>query len=186
MELRQLIFECAKGSITAQRYLFDGYAHRYLLLCQRYLKHREEAEEAMMNGFLQIYQALPQFNFINDPSTIAWMKKIMVNKCLENIRARHRLLVVLAEDQAEEESVDESIYSSMEVKTILACLSKLPVGYRTVFNLFVIEAYSHEEIAELLRISIGTSKSQLNKAKRHMQRLIVEQNNYGNHAAQQS
>jgi RNA polymerase sigma-70 factor (ECF subfamily) len=83
MELRQLIFECAKGSITAQRYLFDGYAHRYLLLCQRYLKHREEAEEAMMNGFLQIYQALPQFNFINDPSTIAWMKKIMVNKCLE-------------------------------------------------------------------------------------------------------
>jgi RNA polymerase sigma-70 factor (ECF subfamily) len=112
------------------------------------------------------------------------MKKIMVNKCLENIRGRHRILVVLAEDQAEEESVDESVYASMEVKTILACLSKLPVGYRTVFNLFVIEAYSHEEIAELLRISIGTSKSQLNKAKRHMQRLIIEQNNYRHHATQ--
>ena len=72
----------------------------------------------------------------------------------------------------------------MEVKNILACLAKLPIGYRTVFNLFVIEAYSHEEIAELMRISIGTSKSQLNKAKRHLQRLIIEHNNYGHHAAQ--
>ncbi|MFN4974075.1 MAG: RNA polymerase sigma factor [Bacteroidota bacterium] len=186
MELRQLISECAKCSITAQRYLFDNYANRFLLLCQRYLKQREEAEEAMMNGFLQIYQALSRFNFSNDASTIAWMKKIMVNKCLEIIRTRHRLLIVMGEENAEQEPADDWIYEQLEVNSILACLAKLPVGYRTVFNLFVIEGYSHEEIAALLRISAGASKSQLSKAKRHLQRLISEQNNYGQHAAQES
>ena len=185
MELKQLISECAKGRITAQRYLFDNYANRFLCLCQRYLKQREEAEEAMMNGFLQIYQSLPRFNFSNDASTIAWMKKIMVNKCLEIIRTRHRLLIVTGDENAEQEPADDWIYEHLEVKYILDCLAKLPVGYRTVFNLFVIESYSHEDIAALLQISTGTSKSQLSKAKKHLQRLITEQNNYGQHAAQE-
>lgn len=185
MEIKKLISECAKGSITAQRYLFDSYAKRFLMLCERYLKQREEAEEAMMNGFLQIFQALPKFTFINDASTIAWMKRIMVNKCLEIIRARHRLLIVTGEESAENETADDLIYEKIEVKHILDCLSKLPIGYRTVFNLFVIESYSHEEIATLLQISTGTSKSQLSKAKQHLQRLITAQNNYKQYAAKE-
>jgi RNA polymerase sigma-70 factor (ECF subfamily) len=182
MELRELIQECADNRITAQRCLFDWYAHRFFLLCQRYLKQREEAEEALMSGFLQIYQSLPDFTYLNDAATIGWMKKIMIHKCLEVIRSRHRLLSIVADNQAEDVSFDDDLYNQLAVKEILACLSKLPIGYRTVFNLFVIESYSHQEIAQLLNISEGTSKSQLNKARQYLQQLIREQQNFIRHA----
>ncbi|HPH36137.1 RNA polymerase sigma factor [Sediminibacterium sp.] len=182
MELKQLISECAKGSTTAQRYLFDKFSTRFLLLCNRYLKQDEDAEDAMMNGFLQIFQSLSKFRFENDAACISWMKKIMVNKCLEIIRSKHRFLSVVDESKAEDIAIDETLYQQLEVKAILACIEKLPIGYRTVFNLYVIESYSHKEIAALLNIREGTSKSQLNRAKQYLQNLILEQDKFIQHA----
>lgn len=182
MELKQLISECAKGSTTAQRYLFDKFSNRFLLLCVRYLKQDEDAEEAMMNGFLQIFQSLTKFKYENEATSISWMKKIMVNKCLEIIRSKHKFLSVVEESRAEDLAIDETLYHKLEVKAILACIEKLPIGYRTVFNLYVIESYSHKEIAALLNIHEGTSKSQLNRAKQCLQNLILEQEKFMRHA----
>jgi RNA polymerase sigma factor (sigma-70 family) len=183
MELKQIISECASGSITAQRYLFDLYANRFMLVCLRYLKQKEDAEEALMNGFLQIYKSLDRFDWKSDIATIAWMKKIMVNECLIGIRSKHRFLTVVEEHDAENVSIEETMFDNFEVKLILKCLEQLPVGYRTVFNLYVIECFSHKEIADLLKISEGTSKSQLSKARGLLQKIILQQNNYTNHAA---
>lgn len=106
----------------------------------------------------------------------------MVNKCLEIIRSKHRFLSVVDESKAEDIAIDETLYQQLEVKAILACIEKLPIGYRTVFNLYVIESYSHKEIAALLNIREGTSKSQLNRAKQYLQNLILEQDKFIQHA----
>lgn len=183
MELKKLISECASGSITAQRYLFDLYANRFLLVCIRYLKQKEDAEEALMNGFLQIYKSLYTFEWKSEAATIAWMKKIMVNECLMIIRSNHRFLTVVEEVDPETLWFEESVFDNFEVNTILKCLAELPVGYRTVFNLYVIDCLSHKEIAALLKISEGASKSQLSKAKTLLQKIILQQNDYFNHAS---
>jgi RNA polymerase sigma-70 factor (ECF subfamily) len=183
MELKQVFSECANGSITAQRYLFDLFANRFFLVCIRYLKQKEDAEEALMNGFLKIYKSLPRFDWKNDIAAIAWMKKIMVNECLISIRSNHRFLTVVEELDPEAHLLEENFINNLEVKTILKCLELLPIGYRTVFNLFVIEGYGHKEISALLKITEGTSKSQLSKAKMLLQKIVLQQNNYTNHAA---
>jgi RNA polymerase sigma-70 factor (ECF subfamily) len=178
MELQQLLKECKKGSITAQKYLFDRYSKRFFLLCRRYLKTNEQAEEVLMTGFLKIFHSLQGFSYVNDAAAIGWMQKLVVNECLQELRKKHGFLVV-AEEMAEEVQSGDDVLASMSATEIYQLVMRLPVGYRTVFNLFVLEQVSHKEIAQLLNITEGTSKSQLSKARQMLQQFIQQQNAEG-------
>lgn len=175
MELQQLLKECKAGSITAQKYLFDKYATPFFLLCRRYLKTDEQAEEVMMNGFFKFFKSLQQFDYVNDAAAYGWMKKMMVNECLMELRKKNSFLIV-AEASANEITVDEDAINRLSAEEIYKLITQLPIGYRTVFNLFVMEQMSHKEIAATLNINEGTSKSQLSKARTMLQQLLQQQN----------
>lgn len=175
MKLQQLLKECKKGSITAQKYLFDQYSKQFFLLCRRYMKTDEEAEEVLMTGFLKIFHSLTSFNYINDAASIGWMQKLMVNECLQELRKKHSFLMV-AEDVAEDISSTDDVLANMSATEIYKLIMQLPTGYRTVFNLFVLEQMTHKEISKLLNITEGTSKSQLRKARLMLQQMMEQQN----------
>jgi RNA polymerase sigma-70 factor (ECF subfamily) len=156
MELAKLLQECKEERLTAQKWLFDRFSTSFFLLCRRYLRNNETAEECMMNGFLCIYKALPNFEYQNDGAAINWMKRIMVNECLRSLRKKEPMLLVAEE--------------------LFQLITQLPIGYRTVFNLHVIEGLKHGEIAQELGITEGTSKSQLNKARMLLQQLLAAKN----------
>lgn len=175
MELSQLLKECRKHSVTAQKYLYDRYAVPFFLVCRRYMRTDEQAEEMMMNGFLKIFNGLLQFEYKNEAAATGWMKKIMVNECLQELRKKNSFLTI-AEEEAKEIPVEEEIISSLTAEEIFCVITRLPVGYRTVFNLYVIEGMNHREIAEAMGITEGTSKSQLSKARTLLQQLLIQTN----------
>ncbi len=179
MELQQLLKECKTGSITAQKYLYDKYAAPMFLLCRRYTKTNEEAEEILLTGFLKILNTLSSFSYINDVATIGWMKKIMVNESLMHLRKSNSFLTIATDVLTETETTEEAeALSNLSAAEIFKLILQLPIGYRTVFNLYVIEGMNHKEIAAALGISEGTSKSQLSKAKQMLRELITANNNY--------
>lgn len=177
MELVQLIKECKKRSITAQKYLYDRFSIQLYLICRRYLKSDSEAEEILQNGFLKIFNSLENFMYDTDTAFVAWMKKIMINECLQELRKKNNFYLV-AEENAADMCGTNDIISKLAVDEIYKLITEMPIGYRTVFNLYVIEGYSHDEIAAQLNISIGTSKSQLNKARKKLQESIIQMNVY--------
>ena len=177
MELCQLINECKKGSITAQKNLYNSFSVHLFLICRRYLKTDTVAEEILQNGYLKIFYSLKDFKYTTDAACIAWMKKIIVNECLQELRKKNSFFLV-AEESAYEIADENDIIGQLSAEEIYRFITTMPVGYRTVFNLYVIEGYSHQEIANLLHIAIGTSKSQLNKARKMLQDLIKKSNQY--------
>ena len=134
-----------------------------LVVCMRYVKKLPDAEELMLNGFYNFFKTIDRFVYSQESSVGAWLKKIMINECLMFLRKGGNLKLV-EEEHAAGVEVDEATMAKLNANEIFRLVMTLPPGYRTVFNLFVIEGYSHKEIAEMLRITEGTSKSQLNKA----------------------
>jgi RNA polymerase sigma factor (sigma-70 family) len=173
MELQELLKECKLNRVTAQKCVYDIFAVQMFLVCRRYLRSDEIAEEAMMNGFLKFFQSLQKFEYVNDAATFGWLKKIMINECLMHIRSNNSFLQV-AVDEIPEDQFEEDITSRISAAEIFKLVTQLPLGYRTVFNLYEIERMSHKEIAKLLGISEGTSKSQLSKAKNMLQQLVIK------------
>jgi RNA polymerase sigma-70 factor (ECF subfamily) len=133
------------------------------------------AEECMLNGFLKFFKSLNKFEYQTDGATTAWLKKIMINECLQQLRQKNSFLLT-TEDEAAEISIEEEAINNLSADEIFKVITQLPLGYRTVFNLYVIDGMSHKEIATELRINEGTSKSQLSKAKQMLQSLLVNLN----------
>jgi RNA polymerase sigma factor (sigma-70 family) len=177
METEKLIRECCRRSITAQKYFFDKYASAMYLLCRRYMRNNESAEEVMMNGFYHCFTALEQFRFTNEAAFMAWLKRIFINECLQVLRKRNDLVVV-SDEEAANITTNETALDELSAEEIFLLITRLPQGYKTVFNLFVIEGYSHKEIAALLNVTEGTSKSQLSKARLVLQQMITVNNNH--------
>ncbi len=175
MQIAQLIKECKQHSTAAQRCVYDRFAAAMFLLCRRYLKTDEEAEEALMNGFLKFFGSLQRFEYVSDAATVAWLKKIMMNECLAQLRMANSFLQIVSDDLPESIHA-ENILDDLTAEEIFGLITKLPVGYRTVFNLFAVEGMSHKEIAATLNISEGTSRSQLSKARQLLQSLLIQNN----------
>lgn len=175
MEIKLIINECKQQRLTAQKCLFDLFATQMFLLCKRYLKNNEVAEEVLMNGFVQVYKLLQKFNYVDDASTTSWIKKIMVNECLQELRKKQSFLTV-ATDLAEDKIVDNIVFEKISTEEIYQLITQLPTGYRIVFNLFEIEGYTHKDVASILKITEGTSKSQLSRAKQMLQDLVIKTN----------
>jgi len=168
-----MIAACISGNRVAQKALFEQYSKPMLVLCIRYIADRQEAEEVMLNGFYRCFTALSQFRNEEQYSLSAWIRKIMINECLAQLRKRKRLSFV-PEELAGEVAVYDPVLEHMEATELLKLVHALPEGYRLVFNLYVVEGFSHKEIAAMLQIAEGTSKSQLNKARRLLQQNLQQ------------
>jgi len=173
MDLPDLVKEAKGGSKAAQKCLFDLLAERMLLVCCRYVKNRQDAEELMLDGFYKFFKSLAGFQFKGDAALHAWLKKIMINECLMFLRKKN-VFTIVSETAAEEIGFEEEALNNLSAAEIFNLVVQLPVGYRTVFNLFAIEGLPHKEIAALLNISEGTSKSQLSKAKTLLQKMLSQ------------
>ena len=173
MDIDRLFKEAREGSNAAQKCLFDEYAGRMQILCRRYVKNKEDAEETMLNGFYKFFKNLPAHQYQGPASFYAWLKKIMVNECLMFLRSKN-VFTMIADSTAEELILEEDVLDRLSAVEIFNIIVQLPVGYRTVFNLFEIEGMPHAAIASLLGISEGTSKSQLSKAKSLLQKILIQ------------
>lgn len=164
MNEKQAIKQAKKREITAQRYLYEKYKMPLFSLCLRYSRDRSEAEDMLQEGFLKIFRDIPQYQ--GKGALLGWMKKIMINSALQYLRKWKKDWNHLnAEDFNESFQTEEVIFAKLGLEELTRLIQNLPSGYRIVFNLYVIEGYKHKEIAELLNISVNTSKSQLFKAK---------------------
>lgn len=168
---RELLLECQRNDRNAQRKVYEKMAGKLYSVCRRYLKNDEDIEEALADTFYKIFTKIDQLH--NPDIFEAWARKIAVNECLQKLRAAKQLYISLEEDHIiTSDVVSENI--SFE-KDLLNLLNFLPEGCRAIFNLFAIEGYPHKEIAVMLSISEGTSKSQLNFARKKLQELLVNQ-----------
>ena len=165
---------CIKGNRQAQRQLFDSYKKAVFALCLRYASDKVQAQDLMQEGFIKIFKDLGSYD-ASKGALWTWMRRVIINACLQYIRRNRKFdqefLVGEDIDIVEDPQVKASPYSAKE---LMGYLQKLPHGYRTVFNLHVMEGYTHPEIAEILDISINTSKSQLSKAKAFLRRCLLE------------
>lgn len=166
--------DAQRGRAGAQRYLYNLHADAMMAVCIRYLPSREDAEEALMDAFVSFFKALPRFVPAGPGAVRAYLKRIVVNQCLMALRRERNGVnsATLDQDFLDEPSTDADAFDSMSVREILAALQRLPEGYRTVFNLYVFEGWTHEEVAAHLGISESTSKTQLFKARRAMQQAV--------------
>ena len=175
MTVAALISEIKQGSRAAQECLFVRLSGPMLAVCERYLKNRQDAEERMLDGFYKFFTSIHRFQYQNDETLYAWLKQIMVNECLMQLRKKHVLSVVPETALAETPATDD-LLAGISAAEIYQLILQLPVGYRTVFNLYEVEGYEHKEIACLLGIAESTSKSQLSRAKSLLQKMIFSNN----------
>lgn len=168
---KELLMECRRNSRNAQRQVYEKLAGKLYAVCRRYLKNDEDIEEALADTFFKIFTKMNQLQDLEIFE--AWAKKIAVNECLQKLRTNKKLHVSLDDNQI---IADESYEEASFEKDILGLLHFLPEGCRAIFNLFAIEGYPHKEIAVMLSISEGTSKSQLNFARKKLQELLTSRN----------
>lgn len=170
----ELIEACKNEDRQAQKLLYNRYTPKMFGVCMRYCKNREDAEDVLIDGFFKVLTNLHQYS--GSGSFEGWIRRIMVNQSLMFLRKRHNFLLTVEVSNIEIKT-NISVEDELMAADILALLDKLPTGYRTIFNLYVLEGYKHREIAELLGISINTSKSQLILAKKRM-RSLLQANQY--------
>ncbi len=167
----QIVMGCINKNAIAQRELFERFSRKMMGVCLRYCDNQEEAEDVLQNGFVNVFKNIEAYK--GTGSLEGWIRKIMVNMALTNIRKNKKLKL-----NVELESVEYMIPSTnylndtFAAKDLLKVIQNLPLGFKTVFNLYAIEGYSHKEIGEMLNISEGTSKSQYSRAKVHLQKQI--------------
>ena len=165
----ELISKAAKNNRDAQHMLYETYAPKMLSICRYYVKDVQKAEEVMLNGFLKGFMHIKSFK--NEGSFEGWLRKIMVREAISFLRQEKNIEFSVEEVMHHEYS--NNINSEIEVAEIQQLIDELPNGYKMVFIMYAIEGYKHFEIAGLLKISEGTSKSQLFKAKKLLQQKII-------------
>lgn len=173
MNTAELVKEAKKGSASAQKCLFDLYADRLMMVCRRYVKSTEDAEEILLDGFYKFFRSIDRFKFESESGLFAFLKKIMVNECLMFLRKKS-MFAIVSDTEADEIGMPDEIFSRMNAAEIFQQIIQLPPGYRTVFNLYMIEGYAHSEIAKMLGILESTSRSQLTKAKMLLQKMLLQ------------
>ena len=167
-----LIEGCIAGDRSSQFLLYNLYSPKMMIVCLRYAKNREEAEEILQNGFIQVFKFIGQFK--HEGSFEGWIRKIMVNCALQKLKNNLHLKPVVSLDTRDYDLYyGNNILEHINGKELLKLVQTLTPAYRTVFNLYVFEGMKHREIAELLQISEGTSKSNLSDARNILQKKVA-------------
>lgn len=174
MDEKQLIKACINNDSKAQRLLYEKYDARFFAVCKRYFTDIQQAEDALVKGFLKIFQNLENYSF--EGGFEGWMRRIMINECLMELR-KNKIFHLNVDDYSSSISSNQEASQQIEEDDVMKLLDYLPEGCRLVFTLYVIEGYKHKEIAESLGITEGTSKSQLNLAKTKLKDMLSKNEN---------
>ena len=184
----ELVKGCLSGVPAYQRALYKRYAAKMLTVCLRFVKRREEAEDILQEGFITVFDKLTQFKM--QGSFEGWVRRIMVNKAIENYRKASKVFPVIDIDEVEDYFVtNESVTSAISSKELMEMIHELPPTYKMVFNLYAFEGMTHKEIAESLGIAEGTSKSNLSDARTLLKKklarntMIAKKNDYNERQA---
>jgi RNA polymerase sigma-70 factor (ECF subfamily) len=169
---KELISGCKRKDSKYQRALFDKYSGILFTICRRYFSDESLAEDALQEGFIRIFKKIDQFKF--EGSFEGWLKRVTVNVCLRKIQKEAKHANWMEIESSKKVPVYPDIESRIFEEELLKLLELLPDGYRTVFNLYAIDGYSHSEIAKKLGITDSTSRSQLVKARKMLQKLMSE------------
>lgn len=175
MTEQSLITGCLRQEVAAQRALYDQYSPKMLAVCFRYAGSREDAEDMLQEGFIKVFLQIKTFE--GRGSFEGWIRRIMVHTCINHLQKNKKF----------QESIDlihaqglptraDSVPSIVQAKQITECIRLLPVGYRTVLNLYAIEGYSHREIGHILKIEESTSRSQYTRAKTLLESILIQRN----------
>lgn len=176
-DLRDLINGCVRGKRKSQEELFKRYYSKMMIVSMRYTKNADEAADILQDGFLKVFAKLEAYNY--EGSFEGWIRRIIANTAIDQLRKRKNDFILLQEDQSLEdfaELIEEDLgEEEVEFKPdqVLAAMHELSPAYRTIFNLYVFENLTHKEIADNLDISVGTSKSNLAKAKRNLAKILT-------------
>lgn len=175
-ELNNIINGCIKNDRESQKRLFEMYGSKMLGVCSRYCKNREDAKDAMQDGFVKIFTKMNTFK--GESKLETWMTRIMVYTAIDTFKKNTKMFTfdpssALLKEEGVEMELEYFQETSLKDK-LMACLDELPLGYKTIFCLYVIDGFTHKEIAEELGISSGTSKSQLARARKLLQKIVKE------------
>ena len=170
MQEQELIRRCEANDRKAQRMLYERFAPLLMSICRRYVGSAN-AEDVLQDSFIRIFQYLAQYR--HDGSFEGWIRRVCVNTCIRYLEKAKRLQVEYVADGMPEYAVEPDIIHKMSADELLLLIDKLPDGYRAVFNLSVIEGFHHKEIAGMLGIEESSSRSQLTKARKYIQRSLV-------------
>ncbi len=168
----QIVIKCIHGNRRAQKKLYKTYAQKMFVHCYRYVSNKEDVEDILAEGFIKVFNNLTKVEYRDAKSFEGWVRQIMVNECLSFLRKKKMLFYDLEENELIENSY--TINLDVDAQYIYKMILSLPIGYRTVFNLYAIEGYSHAEISEKLNIATSTSRSQLTKARAILKKLVVK------------
>lgn len=178
---QQILEDCKKGKNKAMDRLYDKYSKPMLGVCMRYCRNREEAEDVLQEGFIKIFLSIKNFKFRAEGSLTGWIKRIIVNTAInhhrDNLKHYYHTDIGSISDPADEEpdyNTGQTQEEPVSPEKIMEIVQNLPPGYRMVFNLYVFEKYTHKDIAEELKISENTSKTQLLKARKMIKQKIAE------------
>ena len=166
----RLVAALQQQEARAHRVVYERYGSRMMAICMRYVGNRDDAEEVLIDGFMRVYSRIDQFR--GDGSFEGWMRRIMVTESLMYLRKSKAWRQELPLDTISVEPDYEWADANLQSEDLIRLVAQLPDGYRTVFNLYAIEGYNHAEIAELIGISEGTSKSQLSRARALLQQKV--------------
>ena len=155
----------------AQRQLFEQYSGKMMAVCFRYVKTKEEAEDILQEGFLRVFRKIDLYN--GTGSFEGWMRRVFTNIAIRHYQKNEKLYLIVSIDDMDVEPSQDLLSQHFETEDLMNMIQSLPDGYRMVFNLYAIEGYSHDEISKQLGISVGTSKSQLSRARQALQKMLA-------------
>lgn len=168
-----LVKACCQKDGKAQRLFYEKFAPAMYPLCLRYVREVNEAEDVMISGFMKAFEKMN--SYAASGSLGGWLRRIMINQALGHLRKNKTMYLQTDIEQAEYQSALTCSSDHLEAEDLMKLVCQLPIGYRTVFNLYVIEGYSHKEISKLLNISENTSKSQLSRARGWLQKQLLKE-----------
>jgi RNA polymerase sigma-70 factor (ECF subfamily) len=171
-KLHKIIVDCQNNSCSAQEKLYHLFSSKFFGICLRYAANYAEAEDMLQEGFIKLYQKIDKYNFSD--SFPAWASRLFSNNCIDQLRKRPNLYTLSESKAYTLESDTIHAIHNLYLEDLVVLIQELPIGYRTVFNLYVVDGYSHKEISEKLDINEGTSKSQLNRARKVLQNKLTE------------
>ncbi|MBY0537447.1 MAG: sigma-70 family RNA polymerase sigma factor [Chitinophagaceae bacterium] len=164
---------CLQNDAAAQRELYHKYSPKMLAVCYRFAHNREDAEDMLQEGFIKVFSQIHTFR--NQGAFEGWIRRIMVHTCINHLKKNKRFNESVDLIHANTIQIREELLPSIvQAKQIVECIRLLPMGYRTVLNLYAIEGYNHKEIAEMLDIEESTSRSQYTRAKQMLEDILVK------------
>ncbi|NND88370.1 MAG: sigma-70 family RNA polymerase sigma factor [Flavobacteriaceae bacterium] len=168
---REIVESCKQGNAQSQYELYRLYSKAMYNICLRMVKNEMDAEDLLQNSFVDVFTKLDSFRF--QSSVGAWIKRIVINNCINFLKKKRLYFEEVTEQlgQIEEEEITND--SVLNVETIKEAIIQLPDGYRVVFSLYLLEGYDHQEIAEILKVSVATSKSQYSRAKSKLRSILL-------------